>query len=109
MLALKEQAVVIGHLDMSHSLNNRLFILEGEFGGNPLSHLQQDTKPQMATVAIAIPLAHQGFGAIVLAFHKTIREAGWQEVKKDENFDLPEAEDGQPFLHLGRPLSFYTG
>jgi hypothetical protein len=36
--------------------------------------LQQDTQSQMMAIAIAVALTHQGFGAIVLAFHKAMRE-----------------------------------
>ena len=34
----------------------------------------------MAPVAIAIALAHERFGAIILAFHEAIGEAGGQKV-----------------------------
>jgi hypothetical protein len=36
-------------------------------------------------------LAHQRFGAIVLAFHKAIGEARGQEVKEGQNFLSPVA------------------
>jgi hypothetical protein len=36
----------------------------------------------MATIAVAIALRHEGFGAIVLAFNEAIGEASRQKVKK---------------------------
>jgi hypothetical protein len=48
----------------------------------------------MATVAIAVPLTHQGFGAIVLAFHKAMTQANGQEVKEREDFVVPIAKGG---------------
>ncbi len=64
-------------------------------GENPLSRpLQQDMKAQVETIAIAIGLAHDGFGAIVLAFDKAITQARGQEVKERENFVAPVAKGG---------------
>jgi hypothetical protein len=70
-------------------------ILSGDFGENPLSNLQQDAQSQMTAIAVAIPLAHQSFGAIILAFHKAIGEARRQKVKEGQNFPSPVAEGRQ--------------
>jgi hypothetical protein len=60
-----------------------LSILWGDFGENLRSgHLHQYAKAQVATVAIAIALTHQGLGAIVLAFDKAITQANGQEIKE---------------------------
>jgi len=51
----------------------------------------------MQTIAVAISLTHQGFGAIVLAFHKPIGKAHGQKLKKGENFVSPILEGRQGF------------
>src|SRR5438067_13772678 len=85
--------------------SERLCILWGDFGENPLSHpLHQDTKAQVTTVAIAISLTHQGFGAIVLAFDKAITQANGQEVKEGQNFRAPVAKGRQSFAQFGRSI-----
>ncbi len=62
----------------------------------------------MLTIAIAIALTHQRFGAIVLAFDKAIGKASGQEVKKGQNFLSPvrksrEERKEEPVL-LNKPL-----
>jgi len=55
-------------------------VLQDKTDENPLSHLQQDAQSQVASIAIAVSLTHQSFGAIVLTFHKAIGEARWQKI-----------------------------
>jgi hypothetical protein len=58
----------------------------------------------MVPIAIAISLAHDGFGAVVLAFHKAIRKARGEKLEKGENFLPPILEGREGFAHLLRPL-----
>jgi hypothetical protein len=64
-------------------------ILEGESRKNPLGHLKQDAQSQVPSIAIAVALAHQRFGAVVVALDKAIGEAHGQKVKEGENFLAP--------------------
>jgi hypothetical protein len=57
----------------------------------------------VTTVSITIPLAHQGFGAIVLAFHKAVTQARWQTVKESENF-MPPIVEGKALRNSFGPL-----
>jgi hypothetical protein len=52
----------------------------------------------MLMVAIAVALTHEGFGAIVLAFHEAVGEAGGQKVKEGQDFAAPVAEGRQGFV-----------
>jgi len=60
-------------------------------------------------ITVAVTLAHQGFGTIVLAFHKAITQAQRQKVNKGQDFLPPEAYGGQGFVHFRRPLSGDAG
>jgi hypothetical protein len=60
----------------------------------------------VTSVGITIALTHQGFGAIVLPFHKAIGEARGQKVKEGENFLAPMAKGRQGFAQFGGPVAF---
>ena len=40
----------------------------------------------MGAIAIAIPLPHHGFSAVILTFHKAIGKARGQKVEEGQNF-----------------------
>src|SRR5216683_2151371 len=61
----------------------------------------------MATIAIAIALTHEGFGAIVLAFHEAVREASRQKVKEGQDFSPPVAESRQGFAQFCRAVALH--
>jgi hypothetical protein len=60
----------------------------------------------MATVTIAIRLAHDGFGPIVFPFHKAITQTCRQEVKEGQNFGSPVTKSRQRFAQFSRPCLF---
>src|SRR5947209_5916004 len=60
----------------------------------------------MTAIAIAIPLTHQSFGAIILAFDKAIREARGQKVKEGQDFLPPVAKGRQGGAQFGGTLAF---
>jgi hypothetical protein len=66
--------------------------------------LQKNAQTQMLPIAIAISLTHQSFGAVILAFHKAIRNARWQKLEKRENFLSPIFESGERFAQWIRSL-----
>ncbi len=79
-----------------------LSILLGESGRTRLGNLQENAQAEMVAVAVAIALAHQGFGAVVLALEEAIAQTGGQEVKKGENFLPPVTESRQGFAEFRR-------
>ena len=58
----------------------------------------------MLPIAIAVCLTHDGFGAILLAFHKAIGTTRWQKLEKGKNFLSPILECRERLAHLVRPL-----
>lgn len=54
--------------------------------GKSSDHLQQDAQAQMHLITRAVGLAHQCFGAVVLALHKALADALWEELKEGEDF-----------------------
>ena len=57
----------------------------------------------MRAIAIAIPLSHHGFGAVVLAFYKAIGNARGQKLEEGENFVSPVLKGGEGFAQRLRP------
>jgi hypothetical protein len=60
----------------------------------------------MTAIAIAIPLTHQGFGPIILAFDKAIGEVRGQKIKEGQNFPSPVAEGRQGCAQLFGAVAF---
>lgn len=63
----------------------------------------------MLVIAIAVSLAHQRFGAIVLALDKAVAEAGGQEGKEVEDFAAPGVKGGERLHQFGWPLLLDAG
>ena len=61
----------------------------------------------MLSIAVAIALPHESFGAVILPLHKAIGNARWQELEKRENFLSPMFESGERFAQRIRSLSLY--
>ena len=62
----------------------------------------------MVPIAVAISLTHQRFGAVILAFHKAMRDARWQKLEKRENFLSPILESGERFAQRIRSVLLHV-
>ena len=76
---------------------------------NPLSDFQQDAQSQVMSVAIAIPLAQNGFGAIVFALHKPITQPRRQKSKEGQDFISPVAKGRSGLAQFCWPVAFDVG
>jgi hypothetical protein len=58
----------------------------------------------MLPIAVAIPLTHEGFDAVMLAFHKAIGKAHGQKLEKGEHCESPSGEGGEGFTQRIRSV-----
>ena len=59
--------------------------------GTSSGHLQAHAQAHRLVIAVAIGLTHQRFGALVLALHKALADAWWQEGQEDQDVFPPGA------------------
>ena len=64
---------------------------------------QYNAQSQMRAIAIAIALAHDGFGAVVLALHKAIGNTHGQKLEKGEDFVSPVFKGRESFAQRLKP------